>query len=148
MEGINAITVGKYFYNKNEYFSDIQIQKLTYYAYVWYMVKNSGNKLFEEKPQAWVHGPVFRTLYNAMKNKSFYSEKFNVINNTNINYVEIINILDIVYNVYGDYSGNELERLTHLESPWKKARKNLEPWERSEEELDDDEIMKCYGHSG
>jgi len=64
---INATIIRKYFLYKNSELTDIQIQKLVYYAYSWYMVKNKGKKLFEERPQAWRHGPVFRSLFDNMK---------------------------------------------------------------------------------
>lgn len=138
---LNATIIGKYFLSKNADLTDIQIQKLTYYAYAWYMVKHSGNKLFEERPQAWIHGPVFRSLYNAMKNMDFYEEKFSIDSIDQ----DIRDFLDIIYKIYGQYSGNELENMTHSESPWKNARIGKKPYERSEEFISDEDIMKCYG---
>ena len=138
---INATIIGKYFYSKNSELTDIQIQKLTYYAYAWYMVKNNGKKLFLEQPQAWVHGPVFRTLYDSMKNRDFYQEDESI----NSIEVHIKAFLDIIYKIYGQFSGNELERMTHSELPWKNARKGKESYERSENLISDEDIMNCYG---
>ena len=138
---LNATIIGKYFLSKNSELTDIQIQKLTYYAYAWYMVKHSGQKLFEEKPQAWIHGPVFRSLYNAMKKRDFYEEKLG----TNEIEQDVKKFLDIIYNTYGQYSGNELENMTHSELPWRNARKNKKAYERSEEPILDEDIMECYG---
>lgn len=135
---MNAETVGKYFYNRNNNLSEIQVQKLTYYAYVWSMVINN-EKLFEEKPQAWVHGPVFRSLYDAMKSRAFYENKcdFNFERKTTV-------ILEMVFRLYGKFSGNELESMTHSEIPWIKARNGKSSDERSTEELKDEDIKEYY----
>lgn len=139
---MNPETIGRYFFSRNNELTDIQIQKLTYYAYAWFMIANNGAKLFDEQPQAWVHGPVFRSLYDAMKKKIFYD---NEVEQNNID-INIINFLDIIYNIYSKYSGNELERLTHSESPWKKARERAGlkdfPTVRSMEYIIDKDIME------
>ena len=139
---MNPKTIGRYFISRNNELTDIQIQKLTYYAYAWFMIANNGAKLFDEQPQAWVHGPVFRSLYDAMKKKNFYD---NEVEQNNID-INIINFLDIIYNIYSKYSGNELERLTHSESPWKKARERAGlkdfPTVRSMEYIIDKDIME------
>lgn len=137
---MDATAVGKYFYSKNQNLTDIQIQKLTYYAYAWYQIKHNGNKLFDEKPQAWIHGPVFRSLYDAMKRNDFYKEELT------IDLGDIKDFLDLIYSVYGKYSGNELEAMTHSEIPWIRARQraglsNL-PGSRATEEIQDEDIIE------
>ena len=69
---ITAIMIAKYFLTK-ESMTQKKLQKLVYYAYAWYIVSFNNNVnrikhlLFIEKPEAWVHGPVFRTLYDAYR---------------------------------------------------------------------------------
>ena len=140
---IDATVVGQYFLSKNQELTDIQIQKLVYYAYAWYMVLHKGKKIFEEKPEAWIHGPVFRSLFNSMKNyKTFLKlERVSEIGKSNSNF------LDTIYNVYGKYSGNELEKMTHSELPWISARHGLQPHEFSQNKIDDNDIIKCYGNA-
>lgn len=134
---MNATIVGKYFYNKNNNLTEIQIQKLTYYAYVWSMALRD-EKIFDEKPQAWVHGPVFRTLYDSMRKSDFIQSTDEDITPKNKEF------FDMIYNLYGKYSGNQLENMTHMEEPWIVARKDLKPNERSNEELNDDLIKSYY----
>ena len=138
---LNATIIGQYFLSKNPDLTDIQIQKLVYYAYSWYMVKNDGEKLFEEKPQAWIRGPVFRTLFDSMKNYKTFSDTTKVKDIDK----DITKFLDIIYNIYGKYSGNELEKMTHSEIPWKRARNGLKPHEFSQNIISDEDIMECYG---
>ena len=140
---INAIVIGKYFQSKNNELSEIQVQKLTYYAYVWYMIVNKGTKLFEERPQAWVHGPVFRSLYDEMK---YYKNRFwNMETGLEELKTDMRNFLDVIYKLYGKYSGNELESLTHSEMPWQNARRGKKTYEYSEEYIKDEDIMQYYG---
>lgn len=142
---ITATIIGKYFQSKNNELSEIQIQKLTYYAYVWYMVINNGKKLFEERPQAWVHGPVFRTLFNDMK---YNRNKFlNMDAELEVLGQDVRNFLDTIYRLYGKYSGNELESLTHSEMPWRSARQGKKDYEYSEELIRDEDIMQYYGQA-
>jgi uncharacterized phage-associated protein len=138
---LNATIIGQYFLSKNPELTDIQIQKLVYYAYSWYMVKNNGKKLFEENPQAWIHGPVFRTLFDNMKNYKNFSQTNQVENIDK----DVTDFLDVIFNIYGKYSGNELEKLTHSELPWIKARNGLKPHEFSQNIILDEDILKCYG---
>lgn len=139
---MDAVRVAKYFLEKEFGLSEIQLQKLTYYAYSWYMVFNNKNKLFEEKPQAWVHGPVFRSLYNYMRNHDIYAE---VLNQGEKLEEMKAQFLDVIYKVYGKYSGNELERLTHSETPWINAREGYSTWERSTNYIKDEDIIEYYG---
>ncbi len=138
---ITATVVGQYFLSKNHELTDIQIQKLVYYAYSWYMVKNNGKKLFDESPQAWKHGPVFVSLFYNMKNY----EKFINDNEYKKLCKDIINFLNIIYAIYGKFSGNELEEMTHSELPWKNARVGVKPGEPSQNLINDTDIMACYG---
>ena len=137
---LNATIIGQYFLSKNLELTDIQIQKLVYYAYSWYMVKNKDKKIFDEKPQAWIHGPVFRSLFDSMKDyrKFSSSTEYESIDK------ELKEFLDIIYNVYSKYSGNELEKMTHSELPWIKARRGLQLYEFSQNEISDEDIIEYY----
>lgn len=117
---ITATTIGKYFMSKNPKLTELQVQKLVYYAYAWYMIKHGGNKLFDEKPEAWKYGPVFRSLYESMRNGKFYEEEqFDELNS------DMKNFLHLIYDVYGKYSGNELADMSHSELPWQNASKRV-----------------------
>jgi len=137
---IKAENVAKYFYNKNDKLTDKQIQKLTYYAYAWYYTKYK-TRLFDESPQAWIHGPVFMSLYKILENDELvYANTDCIEENRNAS-----NLLDIIYRVYGKLSGTQLERLTHSEEPWKKARRGLNPTDKSREKIKDEDIIAYYG---
>lgn len=121
-----------------------KLQKLLYFSYQWYLYVNNDtvdcleNKLFAEPFEAWVHGPVIRDIYYR-----FARYRGADIVNMHVNRKldkEVSNCIDNVLEVYGDYSANELELLSHMESSWKNKRIGLDKYEICSEELDDRDI--------
>ena len=126
-----------------------KLQKLVYYAYSWYLtlVNESKDdltaKLFTSRLEAWVHGPVFPELYQKYKGYSGEAieqydgmvEEFNE---------DAKDILDQVWEVYGGYTGNQLESITHRESPWLNARGGCSSYEICTNEISDADIFNCY----
>ncbi len=107
-----------------------KIQKLCYYAQAWYCALYDGSPLFNDEIQAWVHGPVVPALYHV-----YADYKWTVIPKTDFDESKfnesVLNVLEAVYNTYGEFSGDQLESLTHSEDPWIQARGTLKPWETS-----------------
>ena len=127
----NAIDVAKYFVNLNKEFTELQIQKLVYYSYVWYIVKfndnknNIVNKLFDERPRAWKYGPEFISIYEQMKfcDKSLLCKAYLKANDVNTKFDDKAEmILSLVYEFYGKYSGNRLSDMTRYEYPYKNTK--------------------------
>ncbi|MFS7427029.1 hypothetical protein CKN96_15725 [Carnobacterium maltaromaticum] len=126
-----------------------KIQKLVYYAYSWMLTlsndtkDNLQNQLFEEKIEAWVHGPVVPELYREYSSYGYMEipkkEKCDTVFTNEVN-----NLLESVWMVYGGYDGNELESITHQESPWQKAREGYGPLDNCNEIISDNEIFDCY----
>lgn len=141
------LDVAKYISEKisDSYWPDKKIQKLTYYAYCWYIAKNNVDennitkRLFSAHPEAWIHGPVFYELYDEMtyNRRKFFERQVNLSKETK-------EFLDRIIYFYGGFTGNQLEDMTHCEKPWIEARKNLAAHERSREELKDDVIYSYY----
>ena len=100
-----------------------KVQKLCYYAQAWNIVLN-GTPMIDSGFEAWVHGPVNRQLWNSLKGYGYSSIEPNVFNGTakDITDENVLNVLEQVWATYGEYSGFELERLSHSEPPWLKAR--------------------------
>ncbi|MFT4430755.1 Panacea domain-containing protein [Bacillus velezensis] len=126
-----------------------KLQKILYYAYSWFLTLENENpeelenKLFSEKFEAWVHGPVIYSIYDQYRHKGYQEiEKFEGQLPTFDD--DTSDILEQVWQVYGQYNGNELETLTHQESPWINARKGYQPLDRCREELEDKDIFECY----
>lgn len=146
---IDVGTVAKYFLSKSipgtEYaITHLKLQKLVYYAQAFYLANNNGKKLFEDSLEAWVHGPVCRDLYSEYSH--YGAEEITREDCPTGIKKPITDHLDSVWEVYGSYSGSQLEYLTHQEDPWKSARKkaNVKPWQSSREEISCDEMTSFY----
>ncbi|WP_291424251.1 Panacea domain-containing protein [Acidocella sp.] len=104
--------------------AQMQLQKLVYIAHGWNLAIN-GEPLVSEMPQAWDNGPVFRKIWNHIRDFGFGSKTKlleDPINNKPIEEIlsaEESGIIDHVWNKYGRYSGLELSRMTHEQNtPW------------------------------
>ena len=99
--------------------SNLKLQKLLYYVQGWRL--GLDNKCaFQEEIQAWVHGPVVPVIF-----QEFRRFRWNPIPKPLDSVVmpeeEIVHIENTL-RVYGGFTATELERLSHLETPWIAAR--------------------------
>lgn len=149
MSAYNVQDVANWMLSKGS-MSPKKLQKMIYYAYAWVLTllndsdDELNNKLFEEKIEAWVHGPVVHSIYEKYSKYGYESipkfEDKDVVNFSD----DIEDILNQVWEVYSKYSADELESLTHQESPWKNARSGLTPLQRSNVQISDKDIYDCY----
>ena len=115
-----------------------------YYAQAWHYTL-FGQPLFNERVEAWMHGPVIRSIYDRFKGSNVYTP-------LDIESIELnvptfpkntLNILSDVNAIYGEHSGGYLEYLTHNESPWVDARGGIPDYEKCDNEITL-EAMKNY----
>lgn len=104
--------------------TNLKLQKMVYYAQGYYLAL-AGKELFQDKIEAWVHGPVVSELYH--KYKEFRWQPINVDVNAPVISKEIRNFLDLVIETFLPMDAFQLERMTHNETPWLNARVDLEP---------------------
>lgn len=145
---INSLTIANYFLTRST-LTPKKIQKMVYYAYSWFIALNNENAneitnvLFEERPEAWLHGPVFPSLYTHFKEFNWHEvpriESEMVFANNDIN-----NFLDNIWNVFGELSADELEYMTHQEDPWINARRNINSGDRSNNLISLADIFNYY----
>lgn len=143
----SVFQVAKWFLNKDKYITNKKLQKLCWYAYSWYIALNydpEDNKelafLINEKAEAWVHGPVFKILYEDIK----YNNSQQIYSSNDITAKDDISFLNQVYDVYGNNSGYELENFTHQELPWINARVGYKPYEACHKIIKDEDILTEY----
>ena len=145
----SVFEVADWFLSK-ESMSPKKLQKLVYYAYAWTLTLMNEEaspfgmeKLFEDsEPEAWVHGPVFPHLYHKYKNYGYRSiekkQDFPKFDD------DIEDILEQVWQVYGQYTANELESISHQESSWIEARGNCSAYSICSSVISDESIFNCY----
>lgn len=147
-------SVAIWFLNKST-LSHKKLQKLCYYAYCWYIIffndiedasedANKINVLCADKFQAWIHGPVSPRIYRKYKSYGWRDIPCPDYNPTFDSNLE--ELLETVWNAYGDFSAEELEILSHSETPWIKARINIDRCEPCSNEISDYEILKYYSN--
>ena len=125
-EMATVFDVAKWFLHRKS-FTHKQLQKLCYYAQAWHCAL-LHEPLFAEEIQAWIHGAVCPALYAHYSIygwtpiRKFRKEPFNFS-------AETLSVLWAVYNTYAKFTGEQLEALTHSESPWREARGKLKPYE-------------------
>lgn len=130
--------------NAGDSITNLKLQKLCYYAQAWSLALRD-RPMFDEDIEAWPHGPVLPELYRRFKKYGFQgidphdlkTEPLRVLSDDDQD------LLIDVWNRYGQFSGRQLEKLTHQERPWREARGEAPPGARSVEALDH-EIMKSF----
>ena len=100
--------------------SNLKLQKLVYYAQGFHLAIFDA-PLFSEVIEAWILGPVIPELYN--KYKEYRSTPIPRPDNIDFSIYEEpeIELLNDVWNIYGQYSAWRLSELAHAEPPWKMA---------------------------
>lgn len=113
-----------YDYDKmKEMITPLKLQKLLNYIYSYLLT--FGYKIFDESPQAWAHGPVFKSVYD---NYSSYGYRCIDIpqEERSLHEKELEKFILKIAEGYGRFSAKDLEHLTHKEKPWIAARKRAE----------------------
>lgn len=115
-----AIQIANHIINKcielERSISNLQLQKILYYAQGEYMKQNNGEELFEDDIIAWQYGPVVTDVYY----------KFNSYSSSNINVTQpksdideiTINIINPIIEEKSLLSAWKLVEKTHKEDPW------------------------------
>ena len=124
MENIKNIAyyVVNYFQEREDFITNLKLQKLLYYVQGWHLAINK-TPAFDEDFQAWIHGPVNNEVYQEYKSfqwRPILAEHKPVTLNEDLK-----QLVDKVLDVYGNDSAIELELRTHRETPWLIARDGL-----------------------
>lgn len=100
-----------------EFISNLKLQKLLYYAQGCALAV-TDEPLFGDEIVAWQHGPVVECVYHAYKsngsNGIVFEDDFDFSQFT----PEENELLEEVYDTFGQYSAWKLRNMTHEETPW------------------------------
>jgi uncharacterized phage-associated protein len=112
-----------YYSQHGDFVSNLKLQKLIYYAQAWHLALHD-KPLFNERIEAWVHGPVQPAVYGAFKKFGYLPITESVA--CKIDAAHESHVMDVL-KAYGRLQAFELEQLVHTEQPWIAARKGLPP---------------------
>jgi len=118
--------VVKYILSECSELTNMALNKSLYYIQGFTKVFNDAF-MFEEDCEAWVHGPVYRDVYQRYSSYGFGS--IDIDNEAKFDgscfSAEEKIIIDSVIRHLSCYSGKVLESFTHVEAPWIKTRGDL-----------------------
>ncbi len=127
-----ASQIGRYiihrFQESGDPITNLKLQKLLYYVQGWHLAL-LGQPAFNERIEAWIHGPVQPGVYGEYKHYRWNP----IIDSVQIPALDgqLIGLINEVLDVYGGDSGYELEIRTHHETPWIEARGGIPPDQES-----------------
>ena len=125
----------------------LMLQKLLYFIQGLHLAFY-GTSVFPEDCEAWVHGPVYREVYDLFRDFKYNpieDVRFSVLNGTNVELsTDEKRVMDLVINTFGMYGGKVLERITHNEEPWTKARRGYGDGIYSDERITKESIQQYF----
>ena len=102
----------------------LTLQKALYYIQGFYYAFHN-EFLFSENCEAWIHGPVYRDIYNRYRTYHFDPIiPCAPLVSPAMTEVEAA-VINCVVQYFCCYGGKTLEQFTHQEDPWLNARKDL-----------------------
>jgi uncharacterized phage-associated protein len=123
-----ALDVAKYILliaddDDGDLISNLKLQKLLYYCQGFALVL-IGRPIFDAKIKAWEHGPVVPEVWFEFKKHGQLSIPPPSQFDMDVLSVKDRNLINEVYNVYGQYSAWKLRNMTHSEPPWTQTAKD------------------------
>ncbi|MFF5996547.1 type II toxin-antitoxin system antitoxin SocA domain-containing protein [Lysinibacillus sp. KU-BSD001] len=116
--------------SKNEYdtlITNKKLQNLSYFTQGWHLAF-TDEPLISNDFEAWRHGPVIHESYHKHQHlgaNPLPPVNKNIVELGLLSYQEAI--LDWVWDKYHHFDAQYLEKLSHIEGPWVKARVGLTP---------------------
>ena len=141
---------------KNEIvINPLKLQKILYYLQAWHLVFFDNNPLFNEVPEAWVNGPVYRKVFNRFKNFQIYNpltlkETYDVDKTFEESKLKLDldseqwDFLNAILRHYGLMPHEKLVYLTHSENPWNEARGDLSAFDYSDNKISYESMYQYY----
>lgn len=120
----NMDTVIDYLICKCEDITPLALQKALYYVQGFYYAF-FNNYIFKDDCEAWVHGPVYREIYDRYSTYKFDPIDSPVDCDESLLTVFEKAIIDSTIKNICCYSGKALEKFTHNEQPWLNTRGDL-----------------------
>ncbi|MCL6429045.1 hypothetical protein LT335_00606 [Spiroplasma sp. JKS002669] len=139
-----------YIIKRHKVTDSVKIQKILYFLYLEYL-KEKNQKLFEDEFEAWIYGPVLRTVYNHLKYNGLFFDEYETldidkgpifIKFLSLDDKEIMAFIDKKITKYKNQNTFNLVEKTHQTSPWIKARKGLKEDEPSTRKIKFSDLEK------
>jgi uncharacterized phage-associated protein len=148
-EPVSVFDVAEYMLKEQGPMTTMKLQKLVYYCQAWSLVWDE-KPLFPEKILAWANGPVvyelFKPFQGSFKITTTCRDNPDTFHGNPGRLKKFQEeTVCAVLKYYGDKSSQWLSDLTHMEDPWRKARKGLKENERGSKEISHAALAEYYG---
>ncbi|MGZ8340936.1 MAG: Panacea domain-containing protein [Telluria sp.] len=121
--------------------TNLKLQKLLYYVQGWHLGLR-GEPAFDDRIEAWVHGPVQPSVY-----REYSAHRWNpIVTEVQVPALpdDLKDLIADVLETYGADSGYELELRSHRETPWLESRGALPPDENSNTALSHTTMQRFF----
>ena len=126
----------------------LKLQKLLYYLQAWHLALH-GKPLFDGKFEAWVHGPVNRGIYSRFAGDHMYANITLADRRKDSEFtIDELSRIQPILDEYVPFSGTDMRRMTHIETPWLKAREGLDEFEKCTTPIDENLMADFYRAQG
>lgn len=143
MKKANVFTSAEYILNKVGTISAMKLQKLLYYCQAWSLVWDE-EPLFDSEIQAWKNGPVIRDLYGIHRGMFKIEPKYFEKHCKGQLSEDQKETIDGVIESYNKFTSLDLSQITHMEDPWKNARKGFRNGSNCEEIISHESMSEFY----
>lgn len=122
----------------------LRIQKLLYYVQGWSLAAR-GKVIFDDEIEAWVHGPVVRSVYTEFAPLENQAIPADVGKDPSMLPSEEKAVIRSVWEGYKQHSASALWEKTHSESPWKETyRPNGKHDRRCDETISTESLTRFF----
>jgi len=133
--------------------SNLKLQKLLYYIQAYHLTYFDKHPLFNDEPEAWVRGPVYRKIYGEYK--AYESEDIILeVDDLEKEYQNALDDLKLTDNqtkfiqsaldYFGQKSPIDLVIRSHAEKPWNEARKGYGELDSCNEKITHEMMFDYY----
>lgn len=119
----------------------MKLQKLVYYCQAWSLVWDE-KPLFRERIEAWANGPVVRELFDYHRGQ-FRVNSIPKGNPEKLNARQKETVFAVL-KYYCKKSSQWLSDLTHMEDPWREARRGIRENERGSQVISHASMIEYY----
>lgn len=139
---VKAVDVAAYILErKGTPIEQLKLQKLLYYCQALNLVRH-GRVLFDDPIEAWVNGPVVRTIWDRHPYEYLIREE--PTGRSAALSLDDKSVVDAVLRTYDKYPAWQLVRFVHNDAPWQEARRGLRPHEIGSREIRPERIREFY----
>lgn len=149
---IDSVVLSEYILKHYGPMSHLKLQKLLFYCDAYHLAR-FGEELVEDKFEAWVHGPVSRRVYDAIKQYSKLHDDVAYIPSPNSKDVDSVFFglsseqqewISVILGDLSQWTGIQLEVATHSERPWLMARAGYHPSDKCGQLISKEETRGFY----